>query len=106
MANPYLAKQTKEVREEKKLFKELKSQSSVTSFTHDYYFCKISYGKETIIGTEIGLVGQKGKSEPEYFYDLFLFRTPWRKWYGRAELGVQFKTDIRSAGKLLSGLST
>lgn len=33
-------------------------------------------------------------------------RTPWRKWYGRAELGVQFKTDIRSAEKLLSGLST
>ena len=105
MANPYLAKQTKEARE-KKLFKELKSHFSVTSFIHDYYFFKISYGKETILGTEIGLVGQKGKSKPEYFYDLFLFRTPWRKRYGRAELGVQFKIDIRSAEKLLSGLST
>lgn len=30
----------------------------------------ISYGKVTIIVTKIGLVGQKGKSEPEYFYDL------------------------------------
>ena len=84
----------------------MKSHFSVTSFIHDYYFCKISYGKETIIGTEIGLVGQKGKSKLEYFYDLFLFRTPWRKWYGRAELGVQFKIDSRSAEKLLSGLST
>ena len=55
-------------------------------FIHDFHFCLISDGNEMIISTEIGLVGQKGKRKPEYFYGFLLFRiAEKKKWDGRAD---------------------
>lgn len=53
-----------------------------------------------ILGTEIGLVGQKGTRKPEYFYSLLLFRTAWRKWDGRARARSTIHDLDRSAEKL------